>query len=417
MRKPILPILCVLIVVSSNLSSFAADSQTPAQEAVAALAKGHRQTALSVYQEMKKGEGNRIFSPYALTSTLTMLYAGMKGKTAGQTALVLHTDLSPERFAEALGTFRTRLATDVTGRERRLFRPVTTNVIWGQKGIAWLPEFLTTIKKFQTVFLEADFQEPAAAHRTILRELGQATGNRFAPIVPADLISNETRMLAVSTVHFFGQWALRFNLSQPAKIQFQLSKDKSLELPAMNRVGEYRSVVVTDSVRAVELAYEDNDWTMLIIVPLDQNDIAEAESYLNPQKLDWLQSVMVSGHFKLVLPRFAINSASDLTPALKALGMADAFGFQADFSGMVVAANPQLRMERVWQYVRMEAEPNGFKGETVVYIPTGALAVPPAPATPAGTVVINRPFVFLVQDARSGCILLIGRVMNPRPAQ
>ena len=64
----------------------AADSGSEARPAAAAA----NAFAVDLYKAMRKPEGNLIFSPYSVSTALAMAYAGARGRTASQMAIVLH---------------------------------------------------------------------------------------------------------------------------------------------------------------------------------------------------------------------------------------------------------------------------------------------------------------------------------------
>src|SRR5690606_32955235 len=67
-------------------------------EQAASLAGANNQFAFDLYQQLKSGQGNLLYSPYSLFQALTMVYGGARGDTAAQIRDVLHYPLSDEEL-------------------------------------------------------------------------------------------------------------------------------------------------------------------------------------------------------------------------------------------------------------------------------------------------------------------------------
>jgi serpin B len=110
----------------------------------------------------------------------------------------------------------------------------------------------------------------------------------------------------------------------------------------------------------------------------------------------------------LTLPRFKIETKSNLNSALAGMGMPLAFDpSRADFSGMTTQA--QLYIERVVHQANIAVDEKGTEA-------TAATAVVMAQSAVPGQLVtlhVDRPFIFAVRDTNTGAILFLGRVVDP----
>src|SRR5689334_22692050 len=57
---------------------------------VTSVAAASNQFAFELYRQLDAGSGNMLFSPYSLSSALSMTYEGARGETATQMQAVLH---------------------------------------------------------------------------------------------------------------------------------------------------------------------------------------------------------------------------------------------------------------------------------------------------------------------------------------
>lgn len=104
----------------------------------------------------------------------------------------------------------------------------------------------------------------------------------------------------------------------------------------------------------------------------------------------------------LSMPKFKFDSSYTLNQVLQEMGMVNAFS-NADFSG--IDGSQDLFISQVGHGASISVDENGTEasaGSAVVLL-----------KAVANRMVINRPFIFLIRDNKTGTILFLGRVMNP----
>ena len=108
----------------------------------------------------------------------------------------------------------------------------------------------------------------------------------------------------------------------------------------------------------------------------------------------------------LTLPKFDIATQLSLIPMLTALGMPDAFGSAADFSGIE---------DRGGLYVSLAQQSARIQVDEVGTTAAAATVFAIASSLPFASVnvVINHPFLLLIRDVTSGTILFTAQVTDP----
>jgi len=109
----------------------------------------------------------------------------------------------------------------------------------------------------------------------------------------------------------------------------------------------------------------------------------------------------------LVLPKFKLEYGVDLIPPLQAMGMKTVFGDLGDFSGI-----GSVGIYRVRQKTFIEVKEEGTEAAAVTSVgmaPSGALLPPSNPFQ----MIVDRPFLFLIEDQQTGMILFTGVVFDP----
>ena len=109
----------------------------------------------------------------------------------------------------------------------------------------------------------------------------------------------------------------------------------------------------------------------------------------------------------VVLPRFKLEYGVELKQPLKALGMRAAFG-GADFSGI---SDRRLFISALRQRAFVEVNEEGTEAAAVTMVPitSGIVTEPPKPFQ----MIVDRPFLFLIEDQRTRTILFMGVVYDP----
>ena len=151
------------------------------------------------------------------------------------------------------------------------------------------------------------------------------------------------------------------------------------------------------------------DLAMYIFLPDTNSSPAKLLQIMNGDK--W-RRVTVPGFSDkdglLVLPKFKLAGTYDLNDPLAALGMKTAFDSkQADFSGMF---SDQHFISAVRQKTFVEVGEEGTEAAavTVVSMPlSSAIEMPPPKRF---EMIVDRPFLFTIVDARSELILFMGVV-------
>ena len=111
-----------------------------------------------------------------------------------------------------------------------------------------------------------------------------------------------------------------------------------------------------------------------------------------------------AGGGDLSLPKFKFDTGVRLNDTLSALGMPDAFGSAADFSG--IDGGRDLSVQAVVHKAIIAVDEKGTTAAAATGISVMDLALPPS-------LVVDRPFLFFVRHNPTGAILFQGRVVDP----
>jgi serpin B len=90
------------------------------------------------------------------------------------------------------------------------------------------------------------------------------------------------------------------------------------------------------------------------------------------------------------------------------MGMPDAFGGNADFSGM--NGKKDLFISAVIHKAFVDVTEEGTEAAAAT---AGVISLTSAPSKPPPIFRADHPFLFLIHDNRSGSIIFVGRIVNP----
>jgi serpin B len=147
---------------------------------------------------------------------------------------------------------------------------------------------------------------------------------------------------------------------------------------------------------------------MVILLPAPGNFQA-FEAGLQYQQVSDIISGLQPNEVTLTMPKFEFDSEFSLNDTLAGMGMQDAFSpDEADFSGMT--GNRELFISNVVHKAFVSVDEAGTEAAAATAV-IGAGGA--APGGPPVEVTIDRPFVFLIRDIKTGAIIFIGRLLNP----
>ena len=115
------------------------------------------------------------------------------------------------------------------------------------------------------------------------------------------------------------------------------------------------------------------------------------------------------------LPKLHVTQATDLRPPLTDLDMGIVFdSTRADFGGLVVPRpdRPPLYISEADQHVFLDVDEQGTVAAAVtsISLQLRGITVPPPPIK----FYVDRPFFFALRDERTGTMLFVGYIANPR---
>jgi serpin B len=362
------------------------------------------------YKNGLTSNDNIVFSPASIVVALSMAQAGARGETASQMDAVLHSALGAgggnginslsQALAGLSGTFK-----DPAGTEHQQTLRIA-NAPFAQRGLQLEEPFLDTLaSKYGAGLRLADFKtDPEGTRRLINSWVSDQTEQRIPELLRE--LDPSTRLVLVNAIYLKAAWLEPFFEADTKPAPFTRPDGSQVSVPTMGlglSEGRYAS---GSGWQAVELPYFGGSLAMTIVVP---DDLVAFEHGLDAALFAQITAGLRAATVDLTLPRFKVETKSDLVSALATMGMPLAFDpGRADFSG--ITTQERLSIESVVHQANIAVDEKGTEATAATAVVMAVASL--APIQPV-TLHVDRPFLFAVRDTNTGAILFLGRVVDP----
>jgi serpin B len=371
-------------------------------ESSSSVVDANNRFALELYSQYKSQDGNIFFSPYSISTALAMTYEGARGATADEMQSVLHfpTDNNTRRsgFAEIYSEIN---------KKNKSYNLSTANALWAQKDYKFLDSYFNVVQTYYGGNVtNLDFAGDTENSRvTINNWVAEQTGDKIKDLLPQRSIDSFTRLVLTNAIYFKGNWATQFNQSNTDEEDFRVSTNNTVKVQMMHLEGETKfNYTETNDTQILELPYQGNELSMLILLPKGDN-LQALEQSLTAENLSNWRAMLRERQVIISLPKFKFEKKYFMVGTLQNMGMKKAFGPMADFSGMDGTRNLFISNVIHQAFVNVDEEGTEAVAATAVVVGFAAVQRPVFTA--------DHPFIFIIQQRDSGNILFMGRVLDP----
>jgi serpin B len=232
-----------------------------------------------------------------------------------------------------------------------------------------------------------------------------------------DALDPDAGPVLVNAVYLKAAWASDFPAANTREDDFRVSARERVRVPTMHQDAEF-ALVERTGYRAIRLEYTERSLAMLVVLPNEDEGIAQVTRRIDAGEVAALSRALQRGPRRpvaLALPRFKATFTADLVAPLQKAGMRLAFSDDADFSGMrgPTRAAARLKIASVKHRAVIEVTEAGTEAAAATSVGMVTASAPIERTTPI-PFVVDRPFLFLVVDTASGAVLFQGRIVDPR---
>jgi len=398
----------------SNATAEAVPAVHPAkadQEKQSLTARANNALACDIYQRVRTRRGNLLFSPACVSAGLSLVLTGARGETARQIVQVMHLPGEVAQDPGASASMVQELNADGKNGSSRIR---LANALWVQDGYPLLDAYRTNLKKvFALDDSRVDFaRRPGEACQLINAWTETRTGGKIHDELRTEDIAPRTRLLLTTSLYLKASWRKSFYKEVTSQSSFHLEPGKTIEVPMMsdgssNQIHGYYD---GGSFQALRMPCgSTSELAMEVFLPRKLDGLAELEASLTPEALDaWRSRFRNPEEIVIQMPKYQLRTSATLNRLLSELGMPLAFEPSADFSG-INGKSSDLFLAATVHSTFLDVNEDGIEAAAASFtISSDAYDDKPPTSFHA-----DHPFFFLIRDNRSGCILFMGRVVNP----
>ncbi len=396
-----------VLVFAASCSPSASEAQT--HEALAPAAA----TGAFALDLIRAGApGNLVLSPDSVAAALAMAGTGAAGRTAAQMASTLHL-VNPAAFP-ALGKLQRKIASEQASAGQGHPEAPTlelANGLFLQQGFSIEPAFLSGLQQhFGAVPETVDFSaDPTGAVEAINAWVSAHT----AGIIPGLLTSlpGETRLALANAVYLKATWLHPFEKGGTSPAPFY-NQTRKTRVEFMHQTARLR-YGSGPGYAALDLPYRASTLSLLVVLPNRRKGVGTLQRHLGGRGLARIVHNLSPRAVRLSLPRFHLDTQTELSDTLKKSGMPIAFSESASFSHITTAEPLKIGLVEHAADFRLDEEGTEAAAATVVGIVAAS-----APLVPPNAVTFNanHPFLFFLRDDRTGAVLFAGRLTDPASA-
>jgi serine protease inhibitor len=211
----------------------------------------------------------------------------------------------------------------------------------------------------------------------------------------------------VNAIYFKGNWEYQFDPDKTKKSPFYISSENSVQVSMMKQE-EQVFYAESESIQLLELPYVGNALSMLLLLPKRIDGLKQLEDSLSIENIELWRNNLAKTKVIISIPRFKMDYKDLLKKTLKNMGMVDAFIYpKANFAGMD-GKSDWLFIDDVIHQAYVEVNEQGTEAAAATTV--GVLGGMPSPPP---TFRADHPFLFLIQENKTGNILFIGRLIDP----
>ncbi|XP_069616377.1 serpin E3 isoform X3 [Ranitomeya imitator] len=368
--------------------------------------------AVNLYKTVVTTENstNVVISPSSVATSLGLLQFGAQGSTFNQIEKTLGYnvyDKTVEGFMKSMLRELSNSSQDTSIH--------TACALFLQAGIPISTQFTEHVTQWAQwangSIQPTNFTEHNRTSSQINQWVQRNTGGGVKTLVPGgNFGSGYTQIALVSTMYYRSKWKTKFSFADTQTLPFISADGSVVKVPMMHQTVDVNyGQFETPSLKkftVVELPYLGNTVSMFVVLPTDRNThLASIESNLISKTIAMWANGMKRIRMDVFLPRFKLESYTDLRLLLPALGVSDLFDpRKADFKG--ISEQRSLYVSQASHKAEIEVEEGGTKGSGV-----SAMVLLKRSRMPMFKA--DRPFFFFLRQANSGLVLFIGRVTNP----
>lgn len=357
-------------------------------------------------------DDNTLISPLSVAYALNMVELGAQGQTLSQ--IEDATGMTSEEMNGALTTLSTsftqRLGASDNDDSESLY---IANALWVDQRFPINPDYLATTESQ----LNAEVFSGMFGDQTV-SEVNTWVNSHTNGMIPhvLDKLLPFSALVLVNAASFDAQWDSAYEDDDLVEDVFTNASGQTQKVTFMESEEDYY-IELTNACGFMKF-YDDTSFAFVGLLPAEGSTPGDVIEGLTGENLRQALAYSRYANVSVRLPRFSDECRTNLVDPLTQLGITDAFGDYANFSGMiddapsdnndVIAGDEGFYISSAMQDAVIEVDENGTRAAaaTVIVGDTAAPAAPPEDHE----VYLDRPFVYMIVHVPTNLPVFIGTV-------
>lgn len=361
------------------------------------LRNGLSDFSFNLFRNTYKYGENNVISPASLFYALAMVSNGAQGNTKAELDNVLCSGDSIG-LNDFLSTYRYKFGYLENSKTS------IDSAIWYSDNVTVNKEFLQTNYDYYGADAYKTIMNNNEALNSINGWIEKHTNGLIKEMIKD--IDPATSMIIANTVYFEASWKNPLKLL-PQKQEFTNANETKTDIEMMRGTTDkyFENEYCTGFAHRyyggfsfVALLPNEGMTTLDVINSLDSKSF-----YGNEFKFEYVDT-------KFTMPKFECTTELSLVDTLKAMGIKDAFTDKADFTAMI--KDEGIMIDEVNHNVTISVNENGTLAAAATDVEMAPEGIPGTDESDCKTVVLNRPFVYIIYDISSKLPIFIGTVEN-----
>ena len=406
-------LLCLLVVLpgcrtvqAEDLCAGLTPNPVAARAADDPFVASQMRFAVSLFREVTASGGeNVLLSPLLVQLALAMTANGAAGQTLEEMQALLGGSIPLAELNEYLHTYVNGLP---SGEQFRLH---LANSVWfrdDESRISPEPDFLQTVADYYAAQVYAapfDEQTVEDINNWVSRNTDGMIDRMIADIPP------EAVMYLISALAFDAEWEAGYDASDIREGVFTAASGQRQTVQMMHST-ESR-YFETDNAIGFFKDYQGGSYSFVGILPDADLPLADYVAGLDAAALLSAMQSAREGLVSVVMPQFSYADERTLNDCLCALAMPSAFvRGQADFSGIQQGKGEVFYISQVLHKAYISVDEKGTQAGAAAAVIVADGVGSSEPISIERTVLLDRPFLYLIVDNATNLPLLIGTVTS-----
>jgi len=403
--------ICLLIFACSPSEEFDAPAEANLRSMAhyeTELAQSSAMFAIDLFHQLDKAdEPNQFYSPYSIHQALSMTMNGNRGEVLEEYKNLLHFEGMSMQEANKGAKELTEFLLQV---DPKVKISIANGIWYKQEYNVKVPFRENAQQYYGAEIAPLDMSDPQSVH-VINNWIEQRTNNLIKEML--DNIPGDAVMYLVNAIYFKADWKYQFVASKTQKQPFYPSPGRSVQVDMMDleKSAAFKSYIDAD-ITYLEIPYSTGQYTMGVIFNRE-GEIDRAASKLTMENLEQWKANSRESNLILKMPKFKMRQKMEnMRGDLGAMGLVKPFTFHQDnFTELFSNPTDDLKISRVIHDAFIEVDEKGSEAaaatlveiaETVSFPPSGPQEL-----------ILDKPFIFFIQEAHSGAIVFMGKLGDP----